>query len=69
MSQKYHDERELPAELRAALRSTPVAQDRFDQLSAVHRREYVRWVGEARRHDARERRAAQTVMRLLEQRR
>lgn len=59
-------EPELPAELVAALAAAPEAQQLFAALAPSHRREYVRWVGEARRSDARERRAAQTVMRLLE---
>lgn len=59
-------EPELPPELRAALAVEPVARERFDALAPSHRREYVRWVVEARRDDTRERRAAQTVMRLLE---
>jgi uncharacterized protein YdeI (YjbR/CyaY-like superfamily) len=58
----------LPGELVAALAAAPEARERFDALAPSHRREYVRWVAEARRNDARERRAAQTVMRLLEQR-
>lgn len=60
------DDRELPAELVAALSAAPDARERFEQLAPSHRREYVRWVAEARREDSRERRAAQTVMRLLE---
>lgn len=57
---------ELPRELVAALASAPRAQELFAGLSPSHRREYVRWVREGRRDDTRERRAAQTVMRLLE---
>jgi uncharacterized protein YdeI (YjbR/CyaY-like superfamily) len=58
----------LPGELIAALRAAPEAQERFEAMAPSHRREYVRWVAEGRRADTRERRAAQTVMRLLEQR-
>ena len=58
----------LPRELVAALSAAPEALAIFDALAPSHRREYVRWVDEARRADARERRAAQTVMRLLERR-
>jgi uncharacterized protein YdeI (YjbR/CyaY-like superfamily) len=61
-------EPDLPRELVAALTAAPDARERFDELAPSHRREYVRWVAEARREDTRERRAAQTVMRLLEQR-
>jgi uncharacterized protein YdeI (YjbR/CyaY-like superfamily) len=53
-------------ELVAAFASEPAAAARFEALEATHRREYVRWITEARRADARERRAAQTVMRLLQ---
>lgn len=61
-------ELELPAVLAQALAAAPEARERFEQLSWSHRREYVRWVAEARRDDTRARRAAQTVMRLLERR-
>lgn len=56
----------LPEELRAALAAAPEAEERFAAMAPSHRREYVRWVAEGRRADTRERRAAQTVMRLLE---
>lgn len=59
-------ELDLPRELAAALAAAPDARSQFEALAPAHRREYVRWVTEARRNDARERRAAQTVMRLLE---
>lgn len=58
--------RDLPRELAAALAAAPEAGERFLELPPSHRREYVRWVDGARRADTRERRAAQTVMRLLE---
>lgn len=61
-----NDRDELPRELVAALSSAPMAQELFAGLTASHRREYVRWVRDGRRDDTRERRAAQTVMRLLE---
>ncbi|MBC7645242.1 MAG: YdeI/OmpD-associated family protein [Thermoleophilia bacterium] len=62
---EIRDEHPLPRELDAALASSPAASERFAALAPSHRREYVRWVLDARRADARERRAAQTVMRLL----
>jgi uncharacterized protein YdeI (YjbR/CyaY-like superfamily) len=57
---------EIPQELNDALASSPEASARFATLPPSHQREYVNWVREARRADTRERRAAQTVMRLLE---
>lgn len=59
------DHSTLPLELESALDSSPAARERFEALAPSHRREYVRWILDARRPDARERRAAQTVMRLL----
>ena len=56
----------LPRELVAAFSAEPIAAERFEALDALHRREYVRWITEGRRADTRERRAAQTVMRLLQ---
>lgn len=64
----HRDRDELPRELVAALGAAPDARAKFEELAPSHRREYVRWIAEARREDTRERRAAQTVMRLLEQR-
>ena len=55
----------LPAELIAALDREPRARALFEELSEAHQREYVQWIRDGRRHDSRERRAAQTVMRLL----
>ena len=57
---------ELPAELVAAFAAEPDAAERFAALAPSHRRESTRWIAEARRDDARQRRAAQTVMRLLQ---
>lgn len=56
----------LPAELEVAFSRQPRAREIFEQMAASHQREYVTWVREARRADTRERRAAQTIMRLLD---
>lgn len=56
----------LPPELCSAFDAAPEVRERFDGLPAAHQREYVEWILAARRAEARERRAAQTVMRLLE---
>lgn len=65
---RYRDGDELPRELVAAFAAAPEARERFDAMPPSHRREYVRWIAEGRRDDTRERRAAQTVMRVLEHR-
>jgi uncharacterized protein YdeI (YjbR/CyaY-like superfamily) len=56
----------LPQELVDALSRSPEAQAIFDGLAPAHRREYVTWIAEARQTVTRERRSAQTVMRLLD---
>jgi hypothetical protein len=55
-----------PAELAAALVGSPEARQRYDALSFTHRKEYARWVGEAKRQDTRDRRAAKSVEMLLD---
>jgi uncharacterized protein YdeI (YjbR/CyaY-like superfamily) len=54
----------LPAELRAALDGAPDARARFEALPPSHRREYVRWIEEAKKPQTRARRAGETVARL-----
>ena len=52
----------VPAELVAALTcAEPDVRARFDGLAFTHRREYARWVEEAKRSETRERRAARAV--------
>ncbi len=55
----------LPPELERALAAAAEARSAFDLLPPSHRREYVQWVADGRQSTTRERRAAQTVMRLL----
>jgi hypothetical protein len=55
---------EIPPELAAALASDPLAASAFDALSYTHRREYARWVAEAKRASTRADRAAKSVERL-----
>jgi hypothetical protein len=55
---------EVPAELAAALEGDPVAAAAFEELSYSHRREYARWVAEAKRDSTRTDRAAKSVDRL-----
>jgi hypothetical protein len=55
---------EEPAELRRALRDHPSARQAYDALSPTHRKEYARWVGEAKRPETRADRVAKTIRRL-----
>jgi len=50
---------ELPADLRAALDDDLLAC--FESLSSTHRREYVRWIEEAKREETRQRRVERAV--------
>jgi hypothetical protein len=52
---------EVPEDLADALASVPEAKARFDKLAFTHRKEYVRWVTEAKRDDTRRRRVARAV--------
>ena len=49
---------EVPAELAARLRTDLEAKDAFEALAPSHRREYARWVAEAKLPQTRLRRAA-----------
>jgi hypothetical protein len=52
-----------PADLSAALAMSgdPELQKRFDGLAFTHRKEFVRWIEEAKKPETRERRIAQTL--------
>ncbi len=55
----------IPEELTSALTQTPRARKAFDALAPSHRREYCQWVGEAKRPQTRNRRAAEAIAKLL----
>jgi hypothetical protein len=52
---------EVPGELAGALAGDPQARAAFDGMAFTHRKEYARWVGEAKQEQTRQRRAAQAV--------
>jgi len=52
---------ETPAELRAALAKDKAAKKAFDAMPPSHRREHAKWVGEAKKTETREKRAAAAV--------
>jgi uncharacterized protein YdeI (YjbR/CyaY-like superfamily) len=51
----------MPPELRAALRGTPGAQAAFERLPPGHRRQWLRWVHEAKQAETRVRRATKAA--------
>jgi uncharacterized protein YdeI (YjbR/CyaY-like superfamily) len=57
---------EVPSDLAAALEADPTVQKTFDRLSYTHRKEYVRWIEEAKRDETRTRRIAKSIELLRE---
>jgi hypothetical protein len=54
-------ELKVPDDLAAALNADADARRKFDDMSYSHRREYVRWIDEAKREETRGRRVQQAV--------
>ena len=52
---------EVPRALANALAEDPEARVAFDRLAYTHRKEYVRWIDEAKSDETRERRLAQAL--------
>ena len=57
---------EVPAPLAAALAEDGQAKAAFDELAYTHRKEFARWVAEAKREETRDRRVVQTLEMLRE---
>jgi hypothetical protein len=57
---------DLPPGLAAALGEDPAAQAAFDALAPSHRKEFARWVEEAKREETRQSRVEQTLQMLRE---
>jgi hypothetical protein len=52
--------------LAAALDADPAARAAFDALAPSHRKEFARWIGEAKRDETRKRRIGETLRMLAE---
>jgi hypothetical protein len=57
---------DVPEPLAAALASDPAARSAFERLAFTHRKEFARWVDEAKREETQQRRVAQTLQMLAE---
>jgi hypothetical protein len=57
---------DVPAALADALASDPDARGAFDRLAYTHRKEYARWIDEAKRDETRQRRVLQALRMLRE---
>jgi uncharacterized protein YdeI (YjbR/CyaY-like superfamily) len=56
---------EAPPYVEEALKRSPTAWDRFQRLAPSHRKNYVRWITEAKKEETRQRRLQEAV-RMLE---
>jgi len=52
---------EVPEALATALASDPKAKASFERMAFTHRKEYARWIAEAKKEETRERRVAQAL--------
>jgi bifunctional DNA-binding transcriptional regulator/antitoxin component of YhaV-PrlF toxin-antitoxin module len=52
---------EVPPALAEALQGDAAAREAFDTLSFTHRKEYARWIADAKRDETRERRVAKAL--------
>lgn len=57
---------DVPEALASALAGDPAASAAFDAMSYTHRKEYARWIAEAKREETRERRVAEALQMLRE---
>jgi Bacteriocin-protection, YdeI or OmpD-Associated/Domain of unknown function (DUF1905) len=57
---------DVPEPLSRALESDPQAAKAFESLSFTHRKEYARWIQEAKREETRDRRITQALEMLRE---
>jgi hypothetical protein len=57
---------EVPEALAGALAGDPTAKAAFEALAFTHRKEYARWVAEAKRDETRQRRVTEALQMLRE---
>jgi len=56
----------LPEDFVAALQGNVLASANFEKLSPSHRREYLRWISEAKRAETRQNRISRAVAQIAE---
>lgn len=52
---------EVPEALTVALAADPQARESFERMAFTHRKEYARWIAEAKREETRQRRVRQAL--------
>ncbi|MBN2084890.1 MAG: DUF1905 domain-containing protein [Anaerolineales bacterium] len=55
----------IPKDLKKALMENTGAMEVFTRLAFSHQKEYVKWIGDAKRNETRQDRIAQTIVRLF----
>jgi hypothetical protein len=55
---------EIPADVEKALKRNKAARARYEALSYTHRREYIRWITDAKREETRNARIAKMIEKL-----
>jgi uncharacterized protein YdeI (YjbR/CyaY-like superfamily) len=60
------EELDIPRFLKQALKASPKAWESFERLAPSHRKQYIRWITDAKKEETRERRLREAVA-LLEQ--
>ncbi len=55
-----------PNELEATLAGNARARERLEKLSPSHQREYIEWIGDAKKPETRKRRARRAIEMLLD---
>ena len=59
---------EVPKDLSKELKKDKEAKAAFDKLSYTHRKEYVTWIGDAKKEETRQRRIVKTIAMLKQKR-
>ncbi len=57
---------EVPQDFAELLDKYPEAKKLFDSMSYTHKKEYVRWIEEAKRHETRQRRLQKSLTMLMD---
>jgi len=56
----------VPEDVQELLNQNPKAKELYDSMSYTHKKEYIRWIEEAKKEETRERRKIKMIEMLLE---
>jgi hypothetical protein len=57
---------EVAEDIMSIFNENPEAKTLFDKMSYTHRKEYIRWINEAKKHETRENRKVKMIQMILE---